>query len=118
MIEYPGGGMKIAIGTIDGMKLQQGHFGMSPFFMIYELEDDGKVRFIEKLVNPYSDPEVHKHAETSDIMGVLSFVDVYIGKRMGKKSQHNIVEIYKRKAYTYEDLNDVEDALSRYLEKG
>ena len=107
--------MKIAIGTIDGEKLQIGHFGMSPYFMIYEVNAKDDFTLLNKMQNPFSDPKKHKHAETSDIMGLLPDVDVYIGKRMGKQSKINIKEKYNKIAITYEDLDLVKDALNRFL---
>ena len=109
--------MKIAIGTIDGAKLQIGHFGMSPFFMIYEIDENKNVKFLEKMKNPYSDPKKHKHADTKDIMGLLPEIDVFIGKRMGAQSKINIKERFDKTAITYEELENVEDALNKFLEE-
>lgn len=109
--------MKIAIGTSDGIKLQKGHFGMSQFFMIYEIDEDGNKIFLEKMINPFSDPKKHKHADTEDIMGLLPHIDVFIGKRMGNQSKINIKEKFNKTAITYEDLDNVENALNRFLKE-
>ena len=108
--------MKIAIGTIDGKLLQKGHFGMSPFFMLYEIDEKGNANFLEQMINPMSDPKLHKHADTEDIMELFPVVDVFIGKRMGKQNKINIKEQYNKIAITYEDLDNVNDALNRFLE--
>ncbi len=109
--------MKIAIGTIDGIKLQMGHFGMSPFFMLYEIDHKGKPKLLEKMVNPFGEPGKHKHADTKDILGLLPHIDVFIGKRMGEKSKINIKKKFNKIAITYEELDNVEDALNRFLKE-
>ncbi len=115
---FLGGIMKIAIGSIDGEKLQIGHFGMSPFFMLYEITEKGNAKFLEKMINPMSDPKLHKHADTKDIMRLLPHIDVFIGKRMGKESKINIKTKFNKTAITYEDLDNVENALNRFLQEG
>lgn len=75
----------VAIGTNDGETVSRGHFGMSGWYVLYEIRD-GAVERQWKVTNPYADPERHRHAETSDIMGVLDGVDVCIGRQMGRKS--------------------------------
>ncbi|MCD6579517.1 dinitrogenase iron-molybdenum cofactor biosynthesis protein [bacterium] len=109
--------MKIAIGSRDGEKLQIGHFGMSPFFMLYEIDEEGNAKFLEKMINPLSNPKLHKHADTKDIMDLLPYIEVFIGKRMGKESKINIKAKFNKIAITYEDLDSVENALNRFLQE-
>ncbi|MCD6303330.1 MAG: NifB/NifX family molybdenum-iron cluster-binding protein [Planctomycetes bacterium] len=102
----------VAFGTNDGKELCTTHFGMSARYIVCEI-DDGRVARRREVLNPYADPDKHKHAETDDIMSVLEGVDVCIGRKMGRKSPP-IIHSYGR-VPLLTDAERIEDALDAFL---
>ncbi|PVD17199.1 dinitrogenase iron-molybdenum cofactor biosynthesis protein [Mesotoga sp. Brook.08.105.5.1] len=106
-------GKLIAIGTNDGFKLNDDHFGQSRYYDIYEL-DEGKCAVkLGARPNPYF--ENHKHAELDEILQVIGDCPVWIGAAMGQGSLKKLAEM------DYEPVilepMTIEEALKAYLEK-
>jgi predicted Fe-Mo cluster-binding NifX family protein len=93
----------IAVGSgKDEKSLWVGHFGISPFYFVYD--DEGNL--IEKRVNPYSKGQHH-----DDPRLIIKFLDdckVFIAKRMGEESRKKLVtelniETFLTKAKTVQE---------------
>ncbi|HPE69457.1 MAG TPA: NifB/NifX family molybdenum-iron cluster-binding protein [Thermotogota bacterium] len=82
---------RIALGTIDGITLNSGHFGQSRTFVIYEREPDGSFQKIEERANPFY--ENHQHADFEQILPVLQDCGTWIARTMGKGS---VVKLQQR----------------------
>ncbi len=75
-------GKLIAIGTNDGFKLNDDHFGQSRYYDVYELDEDKCAVKLEARPNPYF--ENHRHAELDEILQVIGDCPVWIGSAMGE----------------------------------
>lgn len=105
---------RIAVGTDDKVNLCDKHFGMSRYFIIYNVDENDNYIRIEERENPYFGDK-HKHAETEEIMNVLSDCQVLIGKSMGKESQKKIKEEWGKIPITAKNLDTVEEAVRQYV---
>ena len=77
----------VAVGVNkDEKSLWVGHFGISPYYFIY----DGEGNFIEKRENPYSKGQHHDDPKL--IIKFLKDCKVFIAKRMGEESRRKLVE--------------------------
>ncbi len=80
-------GIRVAVGVDDdeGMLSDQ-HFGDSKYFLIYEIDEDGNYRLVEKRVNRVRDMEEREHGDPRKfeaISNLLNDVDVFLAGRMG-----------------------------------
>ena len=77
----------IAVGINKADKVWHGHFGISPYFQIYNRE--GEV--IDKRINPHGVGNGHKHEHGDDqpflIKEVLHDCKIFVGKQMGEGSK-------------------------------
>ncbi|MDN5317136.1 MAG: hypothetical protein PWR08_1261 [Thermoanaerobacterium sp.] len=105
---------RIAIGTDDKVNLCDKHFGMSRYFIIYDVDENDNYIRIEERENPYFGDN-HRHAETDEIMKVLSDCQVFIGKAMGKESQKRIKEEWGKTSITARNVNTVGEAIELYV---
>jgi len=103
--------IKLALGTDDGIKFSDGHFGSSKYFLVYGLDlETNRLRFIEKLDN--SSPEERSHGDprkAKNISQLLRGVSVLVGFRMGP----NIVRIRKGFVPVISRQKDIETALEK-----
>jgi len=75
--------VRFAIGTKDGKKIYQGHLGDSKVFLIYDIEDDGSIEFIEKRENISPEEEVHgSNNKMALILSILKDCNVLVSKRL------------------------------------
>jgi len=106
-------GKLIAIGTNDGFKLNDDHFGQSRYYDIHELDESDFVVKVEARQNPYFGN--HKHAELNEIMQVIGDCAVWIGTSMGERSLKRLAEM------DYEPVilkpMTIDEALKTYLKK-
>ncbi len=104
----------IAVASDGEKKIWKGHFGISPFFMIFDL--NGKQ--IELRKNPYSaENGKHKHHDDPKrIVSLLHDCSVFIAKRMGDKSKRNLVEKMNITPVITEETTP-SDAVAKYLGK-
>lgn len=108
--------VKVAVGSNDKVRLSDKHFGMSKFFIIFEVDENNNFKKVEERENPYGEDK-HKHAETEEIMEVLKDCDVLIGKSMGKESQRRIKEEWNKTPIVAKEVETVEEAIKLYCEK-
>ncbi len=89
----------VAVGTRDGRVLNEGHFGDSSIFLIYEIRD-GQARFIEDRSNiPYEEQGHGDPGKARVMAGLLSDVDVLVARRFGpnvKRMLHRFVCVRTR----------------------
>ncbi len=101
----------IAVATDkDGKKIWRGHFGMSPFYTVFD--EDGN--FVEKRVNPYAKEGKH-HDDPNLIVNLLSDVSLFIAKNMGHKSREKLTKELGVKSILV-DLDNIDEALRYYLD--
>jgi len=104
-------GKLIAIGTNDGFKLNDDHFGQSRYYDVYELDEDKCAVKLEARPNPYF--ENHRHAELDEILQVIGDCPVWIGSAMGERSLKRLAEM------NYEPVilepMTIDEALKEYL---
>lgn len=82
----------IAVGVNKLDKIWHGHFGISPYFIIYNRNGE----LIEKRINPHGAGENHKHDHNNDqpllIKDILHDCTTFIGKKMGEGSKLKLAE--------------------------
>ncbi len=82
----------IAVAVNKNEKLWPGHFGIAPYYNIYDRDKN----LVEKRINPHgSGHSRHSHEDDNQpkmIKEVLHDCDVFIGKRMGEKSKLKLAE--------------------------
>jgi len=79
----------IAVAVNKNTKLWPGHFGIAPYYNIY----DRNKNLIEKRLNPHGSN--HSHEDDNQpkmIKEILHDCNVFIGKRMGEKSKLKLAE--------------------------
>ncbi|WP_338084321.1 NifB/NifX family molybdenum-iron cluster-binding protein [Caldanaerobacter subterraneus] len=108
--------MKVAIGSNDKVHVSDKHFGMSKFFIIFEVDEDNNFKKVEERENPYGEGK-HKHAETEEIIEVLKDCDVFIGRSMGRESQRRIKEEWNKTPVVLKEVDTVEEAIKLYCSK-
>ncbi|ABR55326.1 Dinitrogenase iron-molybdenum cofactor biosynthesis protein [Methanococcus vannielii SB] len=108
--------MKIAIPTIENKICS--HFGKTPFFTIFEINENKEVINAKKIENSpcegHDGGQKHTAGNGSTIETLLSEnVDAVIFINMGQKS---INALSNRIKLHHTDLKDVESALKQFLE--
>ncbi len=82
----------IAVGVNKLDKVWHGHFGISPYFLIYN--NDGEM--IEKRINPHGAGQGHKHDHGDDqpflIKEILHDCNIFVGKKMGEGSKLKLAQ--------------------------
>lgn len=82
----------IAVAVNKNDKLWPGHFGIAPYYNIY----DRNKNLIEKRLNPHgAGHSQHSHEDNNQpkmIKETLNDCNVFIGKRMGEKSKLKLAE--------------------------
>ncbi|MCD6104426.1 MAG: dinitrogenase iron-molybdenum cofactor biosynthesis protein [Thermosipho sp. (in: Bacteria)] len=82
--------MLVAIGTLDGKKINPDHFGQSRVFVIFNYNNKTFEK-IDERKNPYA--ENHLHAKVDEILELLRDCKVWIGKIMGKGSMKKLQKL-------------------------
>ncbi len=104
----------IAINKMD--KIWAGHFGMAPFFLIYNRDGEQ----IETRINPHGAGEGHKHNHGDDqpilIKEILNDCYTFIGKRMGEDSKLKLAQKLGIETVLVE-TNEPAEALNKFLGK-
>jgi predicted Fe-Mo cluster-binding NifX family protein len=101
----------IAVAVDKNGNVWKGHFGMSPFYLLF----DDKGKQIEKKKNPLAEENKH-HDDPKLVVNLLNDCNVFIAKRMGDKSKKNLVEKLNVTPVITENENPL-DALNDYLNK-
>jgi predicted Fe-Mo cluster-binding NifX family protein len=77
----------IAVGVNKLDKVWYGHFGVSPYFQVY----NGNGEMIEKRINPHGVGQEGKHTHGDEqpllIKEILQDCKIFVGKKMGKGSK-------------------------------
>jgi ubiquinone/menaquinone biosynthesis C-methylase UbiE/predicted Fe-Mo cluster-binding NifX family protein len=73
----------IAIPTDDGINIFQGMLGRAKEIFIYEMENGGTFRLIEKRKNPYAN--TMQHLETLDVYEMISDCQIILSSHIGEK---------------------------------
>ena len=77
----------IAVGINKANKIWHGHFGISPYFQIYNREAE----VVDKRINPHGAGNGHKHEHDDNqpflIKEVLYDCNIFVGKQMGEGSK-------------------------------
>ncbi len=100
----------IAVATAkDKKSLWPGHFGVSPFYSIFDEEGN----LIETRENPFSKDK--HHDDPFKVKEFLSDVSTFVGKNMGQKSRKKLTEKLKVRTMLV-DAEDIYDAIKYYLD--
>ncbi len=80
----------IAVAVDENGTLWKGHFGIAPFYRIYNEEK----KFIEQRENPYgANSENHSHHDNPKmIIGFLNDCKIFVARRMGQESRIKLKE--------------------------
>lgn len=82
----------IAVAVNKNNKLWPGHFGIAPYYNIYDKDKN----LIEKRLNPHGTGHSHHTHEDANqpklIKEILHGCNVFIGKRMGEKNKKKLAE--------------------------
>jgi len=86
-------GNNIAVAVNKKEKLWTGHFGIAPYYYIYDRDKN----LVEKRLNPHGSGHSHHSHHDDDnqpkmIKEILRDCNVFIGKRMGEKSKQKLAE--------------------------
>ena len=98
----------IAVGVDEEGKIFKAHFGMSPYYLVFNRDGD----LVRKIENPYA--KGHHHDDPSLITTLLPDVKVFIAHRMGPKSRERLHKEFKIKTFLTE-TKDPKKALSEFL---
>ena len=80
---------KIAVAVKNDSAMWKGHFGMSPYYRIYDLNGN----FLEQRENPFGLGNQKKHHDNPKlIVDLLKDCNIFIAVRMGEKSKSKLVE--------------------------
>lgn len=91
---------KIAIAVNKNDVIWYGHFGISPYFLIY----DNQGELLDKRINPHGvGNSVQHHDNPKLIIELLNDCNIFIGKRMGNKSKNKLVEKFNIKTILTEE---------------
>ncbi len=113
--------MRVAFGMENEESLTDGHYGDSKYFFIYEINDNGDLRLVEKRWNKAQDMEEREHGDEKKFKAVISQLmdmDVLAAFRMGPNFVRIKEKTKKRVFLTHtKDLNDALARLKNNLEK-
>ena len=103
--------IRIACATGDDVHFYQGHFGDAPYYLIYEMEEDGRYSVAERIEN--TAPEERMHGDPEKAKGIMEimkkeFVDVLINIQFGP----NIKRIRKNFVPVLSNIKEIEPALN------
>ena len=105
--------MKIAVATDDFKTIPKKMLGRARFYAIFEWNENGSVRLVEKRPNPYE--KTLQRGKTFDVMNVLSDCGVFICHRVGKKGIERIQKAGIRIFQT--PVESIEEAIKAFVEK-
>ncbi len=91
--------IRVALG-VDGdeTRLSEEHFGDSKYYLIYEVNDDGSYKLVEKRFNKVREMEEREHGDPRKFKAIdylLKDVDVFLAGRMGP----NFLRVSKSRHY-------------------
>ena len=77
----------IALGVDDEGQIWQAHFGMAPWYYLFDRQGE----LIERRANPYAQTGKH-HDDPMRIVALLPECSVFIARRMGGRSRRRLAE--------------------------
>ena len=82
----------IAVGVNKADKIWKGHFGIAPYFQVYNQDSE----MVEKRINPHGAGQGHKHDHGDDqpflIKEILHDCKIFVGKQMGEVSKLKLAQ--------------------------
>ncbi len=80
---------KIAVAVKNNSAMWKGHFGMSPYYQIYDLNGN----FLEQRENPFGLGKEKKHHDNPKlIIDLLKDCNIFIAIGIGEKSKRKLIE--------------------------
>ncbi len=78
----------LAVGVTEDGRVWGGHFGMAPFFALFDRQGN----FVARRFNPHGAGHAHGHHDDPGlIVRLLHDCGVFIGRRMGEASRQRLV---------------------------
>lgn len=106
----------IAVAINKGDKIWAGHFGIAPYFLIFN--EEGEI--VDKKTNPHGAGAGHKHDHGDDqpilIKEILSECSIFVGKQMGEGSKKKLAKKLGIKTIITEK-SDPQEIIKEILEK-
>ncbi len=118
--------LKICIPSKDGRTIFKGHMGDSPFFEIYEVDENGKNVFVEKRENPPFEEKGHGNQRKMEhILRIVGDCEVFVGAMLSpnflnlRKNTHvqPVVSKFERIDETLKAIQGHVKTLSSLVEK-
>jgi nitrogen fixation protein NifX len=105
---------KVAVASTDGIFINE-HFGRSKEFLIYEVDEKGEYKFLERRENIPHDPnESHGHIVTTTAE-LLADVEVVLVKQIGPGAEQ---ELRNKGVIALSVNSSIEKALQAYGKRG
>lgn len=82
--------LKVSVPTNDGVKIFPGMLGRAKFFFVYEIENGGDIRLVEKRINPFEN--TMQPLKTLDVYELIDDCSIIIAARIGKKGATRLRE--------------------------
>ena len=102
---------KFAVPTNDGINIFKGMLGQAENFNIYEIDNKGNYRLIEKRLNPYV--KTLQHLKTLDVYNLIDDCSIILSAKIGKKGIERLkernVSLIFRKGEIESAVNDIID---------
>lgn len=106
--------IKIACATNDGINLTQDHFGEADYYIVYELDQQKNLRFIEKVKNNSIEEKMHGDPrKAASVSSLLKDMHVLLCCAMGK----NVITMRKKYCPVISRDTNIERALERLKDK-
>lgn len=104
--------IRIAIPTNDGVTIFTGMLGRAADLYIYEWDQYGAARMLEKRLNPYA--KTLQHQKTLDVYAILKDCQVILSAKIGKKG---IPRLEQQGLKLFFSQGNIKEVLQHVLEK-
>jgi len=106
--------IKIACATNDGINLTKEHFGEADHYLVYELDEQKNLRFVEKIKNNSVEEKMHGDPrKAASVSSLLKDMHVLLCCAMGK----NVIRMRKKYCPVISKDTKIEQALKRLKNK-
>lgn len=102
----------IAIPSNDGINIFPKMLGMAKYMFIYEIEKEGKLKFLGKRTNPYE--KTLQHLKTLDVYDLINDCDIIVSTRIGKKG---IQRLQERGMKLFFKKGNIQEALTTLIKE-
>lgn len=103
---------KVAVASTDGVFINE-HFGRSKEFLIYEVDEKGEYKFLERRI-PHDANDLHGHAVNSTA-DLLADIEVVLVKQIGPGAEQ---ELRNKGVLALSVNSSIEKALQAYGKRG